>query len=113
MQDYEMGALNYDTYRQRRNSIIDEYAGVEKRQTSSNNHYKSAGAHHNKDLHDKISHDRVSPYRAVFTLGLVLLAVIITYVAINDNDDGKTLDMEDQFVDSRQLPEKTKNGTSP
>lgn len=106
-----MGALNYDTYRQRRNSIIDEYAGVEKRLTSRNNQ-KPASSHH-KSLHDKVSHERVSPYRAVFTLGLVLLAVIITYVAIKDGDDSKTLDMKDQFVDSRQLPEKTKNGTSP
>ena len=112
-----MGALDYDTYRQRRNSIIDEYAGVEKRLSNSNSP-KATDIHHDKVSRDKISHDRashdrVSPYRAVFTLGLVLLAVIITYVAIKDDNSGKVEEMKDQFVDSRQLPENTRSGTSP
>ena len=103
MQDYEIGALNYDTYRQRRNSIIDEYAGVEERLSSNNIMHKPADT----------QQEKVSPYRAIFTLGLVLLAVVITYVAIKDDNGGKALDMKDQFVDSRQLPENTKGGTSP
>jgi len=113
MKDYEMGALNYDTYRQRRNSIIDEYAGVEKRLPLGSINHKSDDDHNVKASHNTASHEKVSPYRAVFTLGLVLLAVIITYVATKDDNGGKALDMKDQFVDSRQLPENTKGGTSP
>ena len=103
MRDYETGALNYETYRQRRNNIIDEYAGVEKRLSSNSHNHKPATPREEK----------VTPYRAVFTLGLVLLAVIITYVAVKDDKGTKPIDMKDQFVDSRQLPEKTKGGTSP
>ena len=100
MQDYEMGALNYDTYRQRRNAIIDEYAGLEKRRPPGNT---------KKMQHT--DHESVSPYRAIFTLGLVLLAAIIAYIAISDENDN-TMNSNEQFVDSSILPDGSDNSAS-
>jgi hypothetical protein len=98
MLDYELGHMNYDTYRQRRNAIVDEYAGIDKRQPNPHCDKTAPSEPH-----------RASTHRAIFTLGLVLLAVVIAYVAMT----GEETPEQEQFVDSRILPDEPSKDSAP
>ena len=102
MQDYEMGALNYDTYRRRRNAIIDEYAGIEKRKLTTSANYTYSNSPVSK------STENISTSRIAFTLALIVLAVFITYIATKNEKSSA----EEQFVDSRIMTDDSNSGKS-
>lgn len=91
MQDYEQGMMNYETYRQRRNEMIDEYAGTKARQIAPDSSTRIM----------KKTESVASSNKAMLTLALVIVAVIVVYVAVT-KDDSKA---QHQLVDSRVMPD--------
>ena len=100
MLDYELGAMNYDTYRHRRNEIIDEFAGKEKRHLNELTNIMPKRQPTTK---------KVSTYRAIFTLCLVVLAAVITYIAVKKD----IIQEQEQFVDSRIPSEDAEKASAP
>lgn len=93
MLQYEHGMIDYSEYRQRRNEIIDQYAGIEEFIPPQQSFVDSAKKTN--------SHKKASGISAAVTLLLVLAAALITFLAMNDTDEKK---LTETFVDSSAAP---------
>jgi hypothetical protein len=94
MQSYEQGMIDYEIYRQRRNDVIDEYAGQEE-------FIPPRRVAFDDGLTNQPKHHKASSATTILTLVLVLAAALIAFFAISEPDEQQ---LRETFVDSAAAP---------